>query len=60
MAELQALGVMASAERPQARELTYADICELTYLNAVIKVCASDLRLRSQLSGLTCISTITL
>ena len=51
---------MASAERPQARELTYADICELTYLNAVIKVCASDLRLRSQLSGLTCISTITL
>ena len=36
--ELQALGVMPSAERPQARELTYADTCELTYLQAVIKV----------------------
>ena len=42
MAELQALGVMASAERPQARELTYTDTCELTYLNAVIKVCTSS------------------
>ena len=38
MAELRALGVMPSAEHPQARELTYADTCELTYLQAVIKV----------------------
>ena len=38
VAELQALGVMPSAEHPHARELTYADTCELNYLQAVIKV----------------------
>ena len=38
VAELRALGIMASAERPQGRELTFADTCELTYLQAVIKV----------------------
>ena len=38
MAELQALEVMASAARPQARALTHADTCKLPYLNAVIKV----------------------
>jgi len=39
VAELQSLGLMPTAENPQPRELTYSDTCELTYLQAVIKVC---------------------
>lgn len=38
MAELQSLGLVASAEDPQPRELAYPDLGELTYLQAVIKV----------------------
>lgn len=38
-AELQSLGLIPTAENPQPRELTYSDTCELTYLQAVIKVC---------------------
>ena len=38
MAELRSLGLMATAEQPSPRKLAYSDLCELTYLQAVIKV----------------------
>ena len=38
MAELQRLGLMPTAEQPQPRDLEYADMSELPYLQAVIKV----------------------
>ncbi len=54
VAELQSLGLMPTAENPQPRELTYSDACELTYLQAVIKVrLMSGQCLLSDLSGLT-------
>ena len=42
-AELQRLGLMATAEQPDPRELAYSDLCELTYLQAVIKVRAGPI-----------------
>ena len=38
MAELQQLGLMPSAEQPHPRDLSYADMSELPYLQAVVKV----------------------
>ena len=38
VAELQRLGLMPTAEQPQPRDLEYADMSELTYLQAVVKV----------------------
>ena len=38
MAELESLGLVASAENPDPRELAFSDLSELTYLQAVIKV----------------------
>ena len=40
VAELQRLGLMPTAEQPQPRDLEYADMSELTYLQAVVKVLA--------------------
>lgn len=37
--ELQSLGLAASAKNPVSRQLTYADLGELAYLQAVVKVC---------------------
>ena len=37
--ELQRLGLCASAQRPEPRQLAYADLAELAYLQAVVKVC---------------------
>jgi hypothetical protein len=36
--ELQNLGLAASAKNPVPRQLTYADLGELAYLQAVVKV----------------------
>ncbi len=36
--ELQSLGLAASPKNPHPRELTYADLAELVYLQAVVKV----------------------
>ena len=38
VAELQQLGLMPTAELPHPRDLAYADVSELTYLQAVVKV----------------------
>ena len=38
--ELQRLGLCASAQRPEPRQLAYADLAELAYLQAVVKVCS--------------------
>ena len=45
VAELQQLGLMPTAQQPQPRDLEYADMSELTYLQAVVKVqaCMSGL-----------------
>jgi hypothetical protein len=43
VAELQSLGLMATAAQPNPRELTYSDLCKLTYLRAVIKVRAGPI-----------------
>ena len=37
--ELQRLNLCASAQRPEPRQLAYADLAELAYLQAVVKVC---------------------
>jgi len=37
--ELDRLGLLATKERPQPREVKYEDLSKLTYLNLVIKVC---------------------
>ena len=37
--ELDRLGLLATKERPQPREIKYEDLSKLTYLNLVIKVC---------------------
>ena len=37
--ELQRLGLCASAQRLEPRQLAYADLAELAYLQAVVKVC---------------------
>lgn len=42
-AELQSLGLMATTEQPDPRKLAYSDLCELTYLQAVIKVRAGPI-----------------
>ena len=36
--ELRSLGLAASAKNPVPRQLTYADLGELAYLQAVVKV----------------------
>lgn len=36
--ELQSHGLLATAENPDPRQLTYPDLGKLTYLQAVIKV----------------------
>ncbi len=38
LAELEELQLLKTAQNPKAREMTYADLSKLTYLNAVIKV----------------------
>ena len=38
LAELEELQLLQTAQNPKAREMTYADLSKLTYLNAVIKV----------------------
>ena len=38
MEELQEHGLVASEANPNPRQLTYADLGKLTYLQAVIKV----------------------
>lgn len=38
--ELESLGLMATPERPQPRQLEYSDLNRLPYLQAVIKVCS--------------------
>ena len=38
LAELDSLELLRSSTRVKPRELTYADLSKLTYLNAVIKV----------------------
>ena len=38
MAELEGLELLKTPQNPRAREMTYADLSKLTYLNAVIKV----------------------
>lgn len=38
VAELQQLGLMPTAEQPHFRALAYADVSELTHLQAVVKV----------------------
>ena len=45
VAELQQLGLMPTAEQPEPRDLQYADMSELTYLQAVVKVRACTLGL---------------
>lgn len=42
-AELDVAGLLVTPERPNPRELTHADLNRLTYLNAVLKACASSL-----------------
>lgn len=41
--ELQSLGLAASPKRPHPRQLTYADLAELVYLQAAVKVPSRDL-----------------
>ena len=41
--ELQSLGLAASPKNPHPRQLTYADLAELAYLQAVVKVPSQDL-----------------
>lgn len=36
--ELQSLGLAASPKQPQPRQLSYSDLGELAYLQAVVKV----------------------
>ena len=36
--ELQSLGLAASPKNPHPRQLTYADLAELVYLQAAVKV----------------------
>ena len=38
LAELADLQLLKTAQNPKPREMTYADLSKLTYLNAVIKV----------------------
>ncbi len=38
MEELQSHGLLATAENPDPRQLSYPDLGKLTYLQAVIKV----------------------
>lgn len=38
--ELQRLGLCASVQRPEPRQLAYADLADLAYLQAVVKVCS--------------------
>ena len=45
--ELQSLGLAASPKNPHPRELTYADLAELVYLQAVVKVPINTLWLPS-------------
>lgn len=40
--ELQSLGLAASPKNPHPRQLTYADLAELAYLQAVVKVAPQD------------------
>lgn len=39
LAELEGLELLKTAQNPKPREMTYADLSKLTYLNAAIKVC---------------------
>ena len=41
--ELQSLGLAASPKTPHPRQLTYADLAELGYLKAVVKVPSQDI-----------------
>ena len=38
LAELEGLELLKTAQNPKPREMTYADLSKLTYLNAAIKV----------------------
>ena len=51
LAELDGLELLRSATRVKPRELTYADLSKLTYLNAVIKVLPHRLPLMMALLG---------
>ena len=42
VAELEAAGLLATSEAPEPRQLTWADLGSLAYLQAVIKVAALD------------------
>ena len=43
LAELAKLQLLKTPESPQPREMVYADLSKLTYLNAVIKVSAAHM-----------------
>jgi hypothetical protein len=39
MKELDAAGLLVTAERPEPRDLVYSDLGKLPYVAAVMKVC---------------------
>lgn len=50
-AELDGLELLVTAERPRPRELTYADLSKLEYLQAVVKVMSSAAHCKDQIDS---------